>query len=100
MLASFQELNLAQLDEFGVEVQHRYEGGSTTVTAVRIDPRSLNEAPAGAFMALFGSIEHSGWDQVPVKNDSFVLDENSFRVFEVKREDQTDGIWIFLEQQR
>lgn len=98
MLSDFEKMNATILDVLGTE--REVEHNLITVSAVVVDPAGMTEIPLGTQLVLFASRTKSGFEALPVKNDTFEVDEKEYRVFEVRSEQETDGIWIYLEQQR
>ncbi len=99
MSFDFGPLNEACLDTFGDDEIVFQPAGSgeedETVTAIKVDPRSLAaDVPGGALMVLFLSAE-SGISRTPTRADSFQVDGSNYSIVSVHA-DEGGGVYVAL----
>jgi len=95
MQAEFVRHNQALLDIMGEEVVWTPSGGTAVpVRVIRADPSAL--AAAGVLLTLFGAVGVSGFTQPPAKNDTFVVDTVTYRLFDAQGPDEAGGIYLHL----
>lgn len=96
-MSLFDDMNasLAECEDLGSEeVTHTPAAGYPySINVLREDPALLGESRPGVVMTLFAS--DSGFDQIPVKGDTFTVGSDDYRVFEVKL-DEGHGVFVQL----
>lgn len=89
-------MNSSILREFGDEVSHvpATPGPTVSVRVARRDPSEL--AAGNGAMTLFGDATVSGFQQLPAKNDTFIVGGVEYRAFDVQGPDESGGLHIHL----
>ena len=71
------------------------------VLVILCDKSQLEDIGPAVLEVLFGTLADSGFDSIPAKGDEFQIADETYRVYDVKKDRPTAsvqqaGLWIYL----